>query len=150
MWARATDIHRYLHSEGNRKFSAMVSLSRIFGYCENFNKVMYGAKHELILGRTDDIDSMIRSSRKNTEGSDETTSGKVNLTKLGWRMAIIKLSGKYKLELLADIEDKKILPVEFLSRHCESLELNNNQRNLDWRLSVSTGSERPRYVILGF
>ena len=52
--------------------------------------------------------------------------------------------------MLSDIKDKKILPVEFLSGQCESLKLNNNQRNLDWRLSVSTGSERPRYVILGF
>ena len=36
-------------------------------------------KHELTLGRTVDTDYMIRSSRKNTDGSDETTPGKVNL-----------------------------------------------------------------------
>ena len=63
MWARATDIQSYFHSEGNGKFSAMVPLSHIFGFCESFNKVMYGAKHELTLGRTDDTDSMIRSSQ---------------------------------------------------------------------------------------
>ena len=111
---------------------------------------MYGATHELTLHRTDDTDFMIRSSRKNTDKSDETKPGKVNLTKLFWRMPILKLFDKYILELLSDIKDKKIIPVEFLNRQCESLELNNNQRNHDWRLSVSTGSERQRYVILGF
>ena len=65
-------------------------------------------------------------------------------------MPILKLSDKYSLELLCDIKEKKILPDEFLSRQCELIELNNNQRNLDWRSSVSTGSGRPRYVILGF
>ena len=36
MCARATDIQRYLHhSEGNGKFSAMVPLSHIFGFCKN-------------------------------------------------------------------------------------------------------------------
>ena len=64
-------------------------------------------------------------------------------------MPILKLSDKYSCELFSDVEDEKILPVEFLSRQCESLELNNNQRNLDWKLSVSTGPERPQYVILG-
>ena len=128
----------------------MVPLSHIFGFCENFNKVVYGAKHELTLHRTEDTDFMIISSRKNIDGKDKSTHGKVNLTKLSWRMPILKLSVEYRLELLAVIKGKKILPVEFLSRQCESLELNNNQRNPDWRLSFSTGSERPRYVILGF
>ena len=45
-----------------------------------------------ILGRPDDTDSMIRSSRKKTYGSDETRPGKINLTKLSWRMTILKLS----------------------------------------------------------
>ena len=70
----------------------MVPLGHIFGFCENFNKVMYGAKHELTFNKTYDIDSMIRNSRKNTDRSDEITPGKVNLTKLSCRMPTIKLS----------------------------------------------------------
>ena len=113
-------------------------------------KLMFGAGHELTLQRTDDTDSMIKSSWKNTGGSDEIKPEKVILTKLSWRIPILKLFDKYSLEFLSDIKTKKILSVEFLSRKCESLKLNNNQRNLYWRLSVSTGSERPIYVILGF
>ena len=111
---------------------------------------MYGTKHKLALGRTDDTDSMIRNSRKKADGSDETKPGKINLTKLSWRMPILKLSDEYSAELISDIKGKQILLVDFLSRQCESLKLNNNQRNFDWKLCFSTGSERSRYVILGF
>ena len=33
------------------KFSFCVPLSHIFGFCEDYNKVIYGVKHELILTR---------------------------------------------------------------------------------------------------
>ena len=151
MWSRATDIQTYIHKEGNGKFSTMVPLSHIFGFYENLNKVLHGAKNELIMHRADNIDSMVRSSQNNATGTaDRIEPGQVNLPKLSWRMRILKSSAKYGLELLSDIKDNNILQVEFLNRQCESFELDNNQRNLDWRLSVSTGSERPRYVMLGF
>ena len=34
---------------------------------------------------------------KNTDGSDETKLGKLVMTKLSWRMLILKLSDKYKV-----------------------------------------------------
>ena len=141
----------YIHSEGNGKFSAMIPLKHIFGFCENYDKVMYGAKHEICLHRSDDEDAILRSSEKGTGGTvDLVKPGKIVLTKLSWRMPIIKLSDKSSIQLLSDVKEKKVLPIEFLSRQCESIELNSGQRNLDWRLSVATGSERPRYVILAF
>ena len=139
----------YIHSEGNGKFSAMIPLKHIFGFCENYDKVMYGAKHEICLHRSDDEDAILRSSAKDGT-ADKIKPGKIVLTKLSWRMPIIKLSDKRSIQLLSDVKDKKVLPIEFLSRQCESIELNSGQRNLDWRLSVATGSERPRYVMLAF
>ena len=65
-------------------------------------------------------------------------------------MPIVKLSNEASMDLLSDVKNKKILPIEFLNRQCESLQLCNGQQHLDWRLSVATGSERPRYVVLGF
>ena len=82
MWSRATDIQTYIHKEGNGKFSVMLPLDHIFLFCEHFNKLMYGAKHELLMSRTKDSDSMIRSSQKNAAGTaDETKLGKDNLIK---------------------------------------------------------------------
>ena len=107
----------YIHSEGNGKFSAMIPLKHIFGFCENYDKVMYGAKHEISLHRSDDEDAILRSSEKGTGGTvDLVKPGKIVLTKLSWRMPIIKLSDKSSIQLLSDVKDKKVLPIEFLSR----------------------------------
>ena len=66
------------------------------------------------------------------------------------RLFFGEIKTPYSLELLPDIRDKKILPVEFLSRQLESIHNANKQRKFDWILSVSTGSKRPRYAILRF
>ena len=55
-----------------------------------------------------------------------------------------------KITLFNDIQDKATILIEFLNRQCESIELNSGQRNLDWRLSINTDSERPKYIVLGF
>ena len=143
----------YIHEEGNGKFSALIPLTHIFGFCENYKKIMYGAKHELTLQRMSDEDAIHRSDEK--EGAagaqvDRVKKGNLILKKISWRMPVIKLSDESKINLFTDIQKKEVIPIEFLSRQCESLELHHGTRNMDWRLSVATGSERPRYVVLGF
>jgi hypothetical protein len=140
---------QYIHLGGNGRFSAMIPLSHIFGFCEQYDKVMYGAKHEITLHRSDDEDAIFRSSEKEGD-EDKVKKGKITLTKISWRMPILKLSDESKISLFGDVQKKVIIPIEFLSRQCESIQLNAGQRQLDWRLSVSTGSERPRYVVLAF
>ena len=140
----------YMHSEGNGKFSALVPLKHIFGFCESYNKIMYGAKHEITLHRNGGDDDAILRTSLQTTGQDNTKPGKIVLSKISWRMPIVKLSDETSFNLYSDVKNKKILPIEFLSRQCESKQLNDGQRHLDWRISVATGSERPRYVVLGF
>ena len=146
---RCNQIHKY----GEGKFTAIIPLSHIFGFCENYDKVMYGAKHELTLHRTSDNDAIYKTSEKTGTDpniTDKVKRGQINLTKISWRMPIIKLSDESKIELYNDIQKKVTIPIEFLSRQCESIQLNSGQKQLDWRLNVSSGSERPRYIILGF
>ena len=140
---------QFIHDEGNGKFSAMIPLSHIFGFAESYNKIMYGTKHELVLHRTTDTDTIFRSNAKEA-GVDKVKKGKINLTKISWYMPIIKLSDESKIMLYKDIQNKTTLPIEFLSRQCESIQMNVGPRHIDWKLSVATGSERPRYVILAF
>ena len=51
---------KYIHSEGNGKFSALVPLKHVFGFCEHHKKIMYGAKHEITLHRNGDDDATLR------------------------------------------------------------------------------------------
>ena len=52
----------YIHSGGGgekSKFSALVPLFHMFGFCENYEKLMYRVKHEITLNRTDEDASVI-------------------------------------------------------------------------------------------
>ena len=37
-----------------------------------------------------------------------------------------------------------------MNRQCESIEVNQGQQQFDWRLNVTAGSEKPRFIILAF
>ena len=52
-------------------FSFCIPLSHIFGFCDDYNKVLYGFKHTLTLARKNDSDAILKASTVAT--------GKVNL-----------------------------------------------------------------------
>jgi hypothetical protein len=142
---------KYIHSNGNGRFSAVIPLSHVFGFCEHYDKIMYGAKHEITLYRTEDDDAIYRSNEKVSaaeDAADKFKRGKINLTKISWKMPIVKLSDQTKIDLYKDISNKTVLPIEYLNRKCESIQLNTGQRQMDWQLS--TGSVTPRFVVLAF
>ena len=60
------------------------------------------------------------------------------------------LTDKYMIKLGNDIQNKIVLNINFLSRQCESIEVNKGQKQFDWRLNVTAGSEKPRFIILAF
>ena len=55
-------------------FSFCIPLNHIFGFCDDYNKVLYGFKHTLTLARKGDSDAILKATG--------VTTGKVNLTKL--------------------------------------------------------------------
>jgi len=134
------------------KFTGIIPLNHIFGFTENYNRLMYGIEHTLILRRNHDNDAIFRVSKyKDAEGKEyEVESGKVNITKLSWHMPHVKLGEEYQLKLYEDIGKEVQIPIRFLSRQCEKYTIPENQSDLDWRLNITTGSERPRYIFLVF
>lgn len=133
----------------NSFFSACIPLSHIFGFCENYSKVIYGVEHELILRRNHDNDALFKSSAV-VAGNDSTKDGKIEITKLTWYVPHIKISDEYKLSLYKQIEDKTTIPIGFLNRQCERYTIPVGTRNLDWKLNIAAGSEKPRYIVLAF
>lgn len=132
----------------NGNFSLVIPLSHIFGFCENYDKVMYGMKHEINLHRTGDNDAIYKSSTQTTAGVDDVSNGRIELTKLSWRMPNIKISDEYKLKLYRDIENKVDLNVNYLNRQFESTDIPSGLTEFDWRLSMAVGAEKPRYIFL--
>ena len=63
------------------KFSFVIPLKHIFGYCDDYDKVGYGFKHTLTLVRKTDDDAIFRAA---TNVSGDHAAGKVSFEKLSW------------------------------------------------------------------
>ena len=121
-------------------FEFHVPLTHIFGFAE-YRKVIYGLKHTLTLTRTSDTQALYR--------ADAVNNGKVDLTEISWHMPQIQMTPEYLAGLRSVIEQKSILPLAFRARTCEQTVMPQTLNNT-WRLSVTGGIEKPRYIIIGF
>ena len=121
-------------------FEFHIPISHIFGFAE-YRKVIYGMKHTLTLTRGSDTAAIYR----NAAAAD----GKIDITNISWHMPQIKLSPEYLAGMRKLIEQKITLPLAFRARTTEQTILTQTQSHT-WRLSVTGGVEKPRWIIIGF
>ena len=132
------------------KFSFKIPLKHIFGFCEDYDKVVYGLKHNLTLTRNNDNDAIYIRITRDGAGNDTTPWGKVLLTKITWFMPHVTPADKDKMELYKIIERKEKIPVGYRMIQCDSASIPQNATSFSWRLSVKSSPEVPRYIIVGF
>ena len=123
-------------------FSFRIPLKHIFGFAEDYNKIVYGFRHVLTLVRKSDDDAIFRA---NTAG----LAGKITLSKVSWYIPHVRPADAYKLRLYEMIEKKAKLSVGFRMRQCESISV-PQAKNFSWRLTVKSSPEAPRYIIVAF
>jgi hypothetical protein len=135
--------HAYLIQEPTPKgtFSFRIPLKHMFGFCEDYDKIVYGLKHTLTLVRKSDSDAIFR--------DDALTAGKVNVQKISWFMPHVLPADAEKFQLYKTIESKSKLPVAFRMRQCDAIAVPQST-SFTWRLSVKSSPEKPRYIIVGF
>ena len=97
----------YIIDNSNPKgsFSFKNPLKNIFGFCEDYDKVVYGLKHALTLTRNYDNDAIFRDAR--------VDAGKIMLSKISWFMPHVTPTDKDKMELYKIIERKEKLTVGY-------------------------------------
>ena len=122
-------------------FRCVVPLKHIFGFCDDYDKVIYGMDHTLTLVRKSDDDAIFR--------ADDVDAGKITLNTIHWSMPIVTPAAMEKLQLLKTIEARSTLPVSYRKRNCEIITLSEFTKH-SWRLPTQSSPERPRYVIVGF
>ena len=76
--------------------------------------------------------------------------GVVQLSEISWRIPEVEVDPKTLSELMKYIVDKKSFPLYFSGKYCESLEVHAGSRQLSWRVSVTSGIEKPRWIFIGF
>ena len=123
-------------------FSFKISLKHIFGFCGDYDKVVYGLKHNLTLMRNNDNDVIFRAAA--------AADGKVTLSKISWFMPHVTPADKDKMELYKIKERKEKVPVGYRMNQCDSATIPHNSSSFSWRLSVKSSPEVPRFIIVGF
>ena len=112
----------------NGAFSFAVPLESLFGFCEDYDKVVYGVRHTLTLVRTtDENDAIFR--------TEATGAGKVKLTKISWMMPKVQPNYEMKYKLYMNIESKDVLDVGFRMRQCSVIQTPQTT-SLSWRLGL--------------
>ena len=137
------------NSDPKGSFSFKIPLKHIFGFCGDYDKVVYGLKHNLTLTRNDDNDAIFKSSPVDGGGNPVVVNGKVILSKVSWFMPHVTPADKDKMELYKIIERKEKLPVGYRMIQCHSASI-PRATSFSWRLSVKSSPEVPRFIIVGF
>ena len=128
-------------------FSFRIPLKYIFGFCEDYDKVVYGLKQTLTLTRNDDNDAIFRNA--NDAAGNAIPNGKIVLSKISWFMPHVTPADNNKMELYKIIERKEKLPVGYRMIQCDTASIPQTT-SFSWRLSVKSSPEVPRFIIVGF
>ena len=102
------EIRRYQiirNSDPRGTFSFKIPLKHIFGFCEDYDKVVYGLKHNITLTRNDDNDAIFRAA--NDAAGNAVANGKIILNKIFWFMPHVTPADKDKMELYKLSREKK-------------------------------------------
>ena len=139
----------FLNADPIGTFSFKIPLKHIFGFCEDYDKVVYGLKHNLTLTRNNDNDAIFKAPN-DVGGVDVVADGKVILSKVSWFMPHVTPADKDKMELYKIIERKEKIPVGYRMIQCDSASIPQHSTSFSWRLSVKSSPEVPRFIIVGF
>ena len=132
------------------KFSFRIPLKHIFGFCEDYDKIVYGLKHTLTLTRDNDNTAIFKAI-VNDAGGNDTLFGRVNLDKIIWFMPHVTPADEDKMKLYKIIERKEKIPVGYRMIQCDNASIPpGNISSFSWRLAVKSSPEVPRFIIIGF
>ncbi|XP_065675903.1 uncharacterized protein LOC136092112 [Hydra vulgaris] len=122
-------------------FSFCVPLSHIFGFCDDYDKVIYGLKHTTTLTRQSDNNAIFRLAA--------VAAGVVNLNEISLFMPNLIPADTEKFKLHGEIEKKVTIPVSFQMRQFDTTTVPQST-SFNWQLCVKTSPENTRYIIVGF
>ena len=122
-------------------FSFRIPLKHIFGFCEGYDKIVYGLQHTLSLVRKSDDDAIFR--------ANAADAGKVSLNKISWFVPHVHPADAERFSLYKNIESKVSLPVAYRTRQCDT-KIVPEGTIFSCFLGVKSAPEKPRWIIIGF
>lgn len=147
-WLDVEQTNKIINNQGY--FDISIPLSMLFGFAEDYHKIVVNTKHELILTRTrNDYNAVVQELYKEKD-VNVFEDFKIKITKIEWLMPYVILSDEYKLRTLKYIEKDPAITMCFRSWELyEYPALPTTSKHI-WSVKTSNQLEKPRYVIVGF
>ena len=107
--------HAYLIQSPTVKgtFSFRIPMKHIFGFCVDYDKIVYGLKHGLTLVKNTNDNAIFSGVAAGAE--------KVNLHKISWFMLYVIPADAEKFSIYKTSESKVKVPVAYRTRQCDML-----------------------------
>lgn len=142
-WCPLNDDEKFIDSKTGT-FDICWPLSSIFGFCEDFKKVLINLRQELILVRsTDDLNATIEKT-----GLEK---GKIVIDKISWRVPHYRVSDQERLKRLdlMDIERRISVPIVYRRWELFTIPVLQKAHSFSWPIKLSSNLEKPRFIIFG-
>ncbi|XP_065645269.1 uncharacterized protein LOC136075760 [Hydra vulgaris] len=123
------------------KFSIRIPLKHIFGFCDDYNKVIYGLTQTFVLYRSSDNNAIFR--------ANTAAAGKVDVQKITYYIPHVEPSFAQMDILLKGIVSRQNIKAAFRDRRFNSIAVPQTT-SFSWDLGARPSSEVPRYVIVRF
>lgn len=123
------------------QFRMMLPLRFLFGFCDDFRKVIMNSKHEIIL---------VRSRTNERVYQANTDRLKLTVNKIQWKMPHVTLSDQAKLSMLKIISKNSSLLIPFRSWDLYELPVLPATTRHTWSVKTTSQVRKPRYIVVGF
>lgn len=124
-----------------RTYQFKIPLSDVFGFCDDYKKILIHSKLELILTINRNFVSAYHA---NNDVFNFT------ITKIQWKVPHVQLADQAKLQMLKYLERKQVIGVPYRSWDLfEMPELPQTTKHM-WTVKSSSQMSKPRYVFVAF
>jgi hypothetical protein len=133
------------------KFSGCIPLKHLFGFCEDYKKILLNCNQQLILNRASkDFDALYVTGVGAKENIEKNKKVTLDLQKIIWKMPIVRVSDIEKLKLLKVLDSRKTLSCAFRSWDLREYPVLPQNTSHSWTVKSSNLLEKPRFAIIGF
>ncbi|XP_015377332.1 PREDICTED: uncharacterized protein LOC107171597 [Diuraphis noxia] len=145
------DASENRHLSFNNKFAGCIPLKHLFGFCEDYKKILLNCNQQIILNRSStDFDALYVSETTANDNKEKLKKVVIELSKIIWKMPIIRVSDKEKIKLLKVLDSRKPLSCAFRNWNlCEYPVLPQNTSH-SWTVKSSSLLEKLRFALIGF
>lgn len=135
------------------KFNGCINLSDLFGFCEDYKRVLINCNQQLVMNRSPlDINAIkiFKNDVLHEAEASKLKDVKLNISKIVWKMPIVRVSDREKIMLLKVINSHEPITCAFRTWElCEYPFLPQNTTH-SWKVKTTNKLEKPRYAVIGF